>query len=187
MVQKKKNIACLESLWDDDTENRLNVIPLLEVISRSWKIKFSHLTCNTVEELVYNLHLLRKRNYGILYLAFHGSPGKIHLHNGDELSLRDLSEMMGDKFTDWIVHFSSCNTLKKQSDAYDFINSTQVSIATGFTRSVNWIESAAFELMLFQNLQYYKSPKVACKTLLEKHQSLAEITGFISFSKITPK
>ena len=184
MAQRKRNIACLESLWDDKTENRLNVIPLLEVISRSWGIKFSHLTCNTTEELNYNLHLLRKRNYGILYLAFHGSPGKIHLHSGDEVSLAALSEMMGDKFIDWIVHFGSCGTLRRQNDVYNFIDSTQISIATGFTRSVDWIESAAFELMLFQNFQSYKSPKVACKALLQKHQSLAEITGFTTFPEV---
>ncbi len=183
MAQRKRNIACLESLWDDKTENRLNVIPMLEVISRSWEIKFSHLSCNTKVELSYNLNLLRKRNYGILYLAFHGSPGKIHLH-GDDVSLPELAEMVEDKFTDWIGHFSSCNTLRKQNDVYDFMNSTQVLIATGYTRSVDWIESAAFELMLFQNFQHYKSPKVACKTLLQKHQSLAEVTGFITFPKV---
>jgi len=73
-------------MWDRRTENRLNVLPTLELISKTQEARFSHLTCNTREELKYNLNLLCKRNYGILYFATHGSPGKIHLHR-DKVTL----------------------------------------------------------------------------------------------------
>ncbi len=72
MPTRKRNIACLESLWDKETEDRLNVVPMLDIVSKVWNIKYSHLTCNTSGELKYNLNLLCKRNYGILYLAFQG-------------------------------------------------------------------------------------------------------------------
>ena len=67
-------------MWNGHIENKLNVLPTLELISKTMDSKFSHLTCNTREELQYNLNLLCKRNYGVLYFAFHGSPGRIHLH-----------------------------------------------------------------------------------------------------------
>ena len=79
MRYRKRNIACLESMWNGHIENKLNVLPTLELISKTMESKFSHLTCNTREELQYNLNLLCKRNYGVLYFAFHGSPGRIHL------------------------------------------------------------------------------------------------------------
>ena len=56
-------------MWNGHIENKLNVLPTLELISKTMESKFSHLTCNTREELQYNLNLLCKRNYGVLYLA----------------------------------------------------------------------------------------------------------------------
>ena len=60
-------------MWNGHIENKLNVLPPLELISKTMESKFSHLTCNTREELQYNLNLLCKRNYGILYFAFYTS------------------------------------------------------------------------------------------------------------------
>ena len=54
----KKNIACLESSWNDDIENRLTVGPVLELLSRKNGIKFALLTSNTKDEFEYNLALL---------------------------------------------------------------------------------------------------------------------------------
>lgn len=164
-------------------ENRLNVLPTLELISKTQGAKFSHLTCNTREELKYNLNLLCKRNYGILYFAFHGSPGKIHLHS-EKLSLEDLTEMMSCRFANWIIHFGTCSTLRKQRAVRQFVEQTNVSLVTGFTRDVDWIESSAFELLLFQAFHVYKSPKVACRNLINKYPDLAEITGFKVFPEL---
>jgi hypothetical protein len=70
-----KNIACLESLWDADVENKLTVAPLLEVIAVMNRIHFSHLSCNTLGELQFNLRALpRKPSYRILYLPSTATP-----------------------------------------------------------------------------------------------------------------
>lgn len=177
MASRQRNIACLESLWDNGTENRLNVLPTLELISKTQDLKFSHLTCNTREELKYNLNLLCKRNYGILYFAFHGSPGKIHLHR-DKVTLDELADMMNHRFANWIIHFGTCSTLRKSRDVEHFVERTRIALATGFTRDVDWIESSAFELLLFKAFHSFKSPKVICRHLLNKYPDLAEVTGF---------
>lgn len=183
MRSRKRNIACLESLWNGQTENRLNVIPTLELISKTQDAKFSHLTCNTRDELQYNLNLLCKRNYGILYFACHGSPGKIHLHR-DRISLTELASMMNHRFTNWIIHFGTCSTLRKPREVEYFVEQTNVALATGFTKEVDWIESSAFELLLFKTLNNLKSPKVVCKHLLNHYGELAEATGFKFFPEI---
>jgi hypothetical protein len=63
----------------------------------------------------------------------------------------------------------------------NFVEKTGAAIVTGFTRDVDWIESAALEMMLFQNLQKYSSPKVACRNLIQNHPGLSESTGFRVF------
>ncbi|HMQ03798.1 MAG TPA: hypothetical protein PKD26_07770 [Pyrinomonadaceae bacterium] len=182
MALRKRNIACLESMWTRRIENRLNVLPTLELVSRTMEARFSHLTCNTREELRYNLNLLCKRNYGVLYFAFHGSPGKIHLHSG-KITLTELAEMMGKRFGHWVVHFGTCSTMRKPREVEYFAEATGVALVTGFTKDVDWIESSAFELLLFKAFQTYQSPRVICRHLLTKYAELAELTGFKYFPK----
>lgn len=177
MPTRKRNIACLESLWDEKTENRLNVIPIMDIMSKLWDIKYSHLTCNTKEELEYNLNLLCKRDYGILYMAFHGVPGAIYLHNETNVTLVELSEIMSHKFSGWIVHFSSCSTLKKQKELAAFVNQTGVALVSGFTRQVDWAESAALELLLFQELQHQNNLKIAWRNVQNHYPDLVRHTG----------
>jgi hypothetical protein len=183
MAYRQRNIACLESMWNGHIENKLNVIPTLEMISKTLETKFSHLTCNTREELQYNLNLLCKRNYGVLYFAFHGSPGRIHLHR-DKVTLPELSVMMNHRFRNWIIHFGTCSTMRKPKAVIDFVNRTNVALVTGFTRDVDWIESSSFELLLFKAFQMFKSPKVVCRHLLNKYPDLVESTGFKYFPEM---
>lgn len=42
--RRQRNIACLETIWEHSTENRLNVVPTLELITKTMGLKFSHLT-----------------------------------------------------------------------------------------------------------------------------------------------
>ncbi len=182
MVQRKRNVACLESLWDDKTEDRLNVVPILELISKTLDVKCSQLNCNTENEFEYNLGLLRKRNYGILYLGFHGSGGTIFLHDKSEIDLAEIAEMMGNGFSDWIIHFGSCGVLRKKKALEDFVGNTQVAVATGFTKTIDWIESAALELLLFQAFQTYTNPKLACRSMLTKYPDLVNRTGFCFYA-----
>jgi hypothetical protein len=164
-------------MWERRTEDRLNVLPTLELVSKTLDAKFSHLTCNTREELKYNLNLLCKRNYGVLYFAFHGSPGKIHLHS-DKVSLTDLAAMMNCRFANWIIHFGTCSTMRKPREVAYFAQSTNVALVTGFTKDVDWIESCAFELLLFKDFQMFKSPKIIVRHILTKYPDLVESTGF---------
>lgn len=183
MRYRKRNIACLESMWNGHIENKLNVLPTLELISKTMDSKFSHLTCNTREELQYNLNLLCKRNYGVLYFAFHGSPGRIHLHR-DRVKLPDLAAMMNHRFTNWIIHFGTCSTLRKPTAVRDFVEKTRVSLVTGFTRDVDWIESSSFELLLFKALHTFQSPKIVVRHLEHKYPDLVESTGFKVFPEM---
>jgi len=88
---------------------------------------------------------------------------------------------MDGKFANWIIHFGTCSTLRKPTAARQFVDDTKVSLVTGFTKDVDWIESSSFELLLFKAFHTYQSPGIICRHLLTKYPDLAELTGFKYF------
>jgi len=74
--------------------------------------------------------------------------------------------------------------LRRSKDVEYFVEKTRIALATGFTRDVDWIESSAFELLLFKAFHTFMSPKVICRHLLNKYPDLAEVTGFKFFPEI---
>lgn len=178
-----KNIACLESLWTEDLESRLSVLPILELTARVTDVKYVYLTCNTKAELRYNLSLLgRKRTYGILMLAFHGDPGKIELAEHMTISLESLSMMMGRKFAGWVVHFASCNTVQIDPKRLArFVAETQVALVTGFTQQLDWTEGAVMDLLLLRWLQDYRDLNALWKHLQKRYPDLIATTGMTAF------
>lgn len=181
--QYLKNIVCLESLWDEDLENRLSVLPLLELTARTTNAKFVYLTCNTKAELRHNLSLFgRKKSYSILVLAFHGDPGRIELPGGSFVPIESLADMMKKRFAGWIVHFASCGTVKVDSERMArFVADTGVSMVTGYTKLVDWTEGAMADLLLLRWLQYYRNLGALLSHLNKRHPDLVELTGLTAF------
>ena len=178
----EKNIACLECLWEGNLENRVSVAPMIDLIAKLNGVGFTHLTCNTRKEFEFNLRELRnshkKKERSILYLAFHGKPGRILLSDGDVLTLEELAEVMGTKFKDWIVHFGTCSTLAtKESRLRNFLNSTEVSLLVGFRKAVDWAESTSMDLILLDWMECYKNMRCMQNKVLSKYKDLVSITG----------
>ncbi|MDZ4403617.1 DUF6642 family protein [Prosthecobacter sp.] len=178
-----KNIVCLEALWTEELENRLSVLPILELTARTTSAKFIYLTCNTKAELRHNLSLVsRKKSYGILVLAFHGDPGKIELAKHVVVSLDSLATMMGRKFAGWVVHFASCSTVQADEERLArFVTETQVALVTGFTQTLDWTEGAVMDLLLLRWLQDYRDLNAFWKHLQKRYPDLIETTGMTAF------
>jgi hypothetical protein len=174
-----KNIACLESLWNSDLEDRWSVRPILDVIANIQDLKLAHLSCNTEPEFAYNLRMLgKRRSYGILYLAFHGAPGELYLADDTAVSLEALQEYMGTRFSDWIIHFGCCSTIRvEQERLRSFVAATQVKMVVGYTKDVDWIESSAMDLLIFQALQQYVDLRACWRHLQKSYADLVARTG----------
>lgn len=155
MTRKKKlHIACLESLWDNNVEQRLSLAPVLDIISKLHSVKFSYLPCNTLSEFQYNLRHIRrftrkKDGYRILYFGFHGEPGCLCLPDGASVGLEELADALGNDYRRWILHLSSCLTLRvKKPEIQGFMSRTGISILAGYQRVVDWAEGASMDLIL---------------------------------------
>jgi len=178
----RKKIACLESLWDSDVEERLSVVPIVELVSNLHDLKFIYLSCNTPEELKHNLKKVkRKPGYGILYLSFHGHPGEIVV-DGSKMQIESLASFMGTGFTNWVVHFGSCETIDtKKSRIYDFIEATGVSTVLGYKMDVDWLEATALDLLLLDWLQHYKDMRSMWKGFKKNYKDHISTTGLRAF------
>lgn len=178
----RKNIACLESLWNSNIENRLSVVPILELVSKVNGVRYTYLTCNTREELGHNLgKLKRKRRYGILYLSFHGKPGEVVL-DGTSVDLETLATLMDKGFAGWVVHFGTCATIDiPRARMRKFMNATAVAMVLGYGTHVNWVASAALDLLLFDWLQYYGDMRRLWTGFKKSHTGLIANTGLRAF------
>jgi hypothetical protein len=181
--QYLKNIVCLESLWDDDLENRLSMLPILELAARTTNAKFVCLTCNTKAELRHNLSLFGKRkSYGILVMAFHGDCGKIELPGHILVSLESLSDMMKRQFAGWMVHFATCDTVRvEEARIARFVEETGVAVVTGYTREVDWIEGSIMDLLLLRWVQYYRNMGALLRHLMKNYPDLIRLTGLMAY------
>ena len=178
----RTNIACLESLWNSDIENRLSVVPILELVSKVNGISYTYLTCNTREELAYNLVKLGERHgYRMLYLSLHGKPGELIL-DGGRTDLESLAQMMGTRFARWAVHFGSCSTINVPTERLRrFLAATKVEVLFGYQADVNWIASAALDLLLFDWFQYYRDMRQMWRAFRKDYGALIRSTGLRAF------
>ena len=184
LLRYEKNIVCLESLWNTDIEQRLSVAPMLQLASCINKIKFIHMTCNTKAELRHNLGMIkRKSRYGIVYLAFHGKPGKILLDECS-VSLESLARYMNGGFRDRVIHFGSCSTIDvERARVRSFIEETGVAMVLGHRRDVSWIEGTALDLLIMDKLQYYKDMRKFWKSFRTRYRALVPATGLRAFHR----
>ncbi|GMV08043.1 MAG: hypothetical protein AMXMBFR53_43180 [Gemmatimonadota bacterium] len=165
MRRKPHGIFCLEADWWSDFNRSSTVQPVLTLLSQGVRTEVPHVhrDVGTREELAMYLARWAQRGnarYSILYLAFHGEPGCIRL--GDRrrkasiITLDELAEMLGDGLSRRLVHFGSCETLAvDRRKIRRFLDHTGLVAASGFKTPVDWLDSAVFEVLLFEVMLRY--------------------------------
>ena len=159
---RSKGIFCLEGNWDSDLRTRESVGPLLELLegSRSLPVRYIRRDIGTVGELEYYLGKWTQKRYEpfpILYLGFHGAPGLIEIGQGkdEQVELEWLQDRLTGACKRRIIHFGSCETLATGPGRLrQFLGQTEALAICGYRASVNWMLSAAFELILMYELQF---------------------------------
>ncbi|MDQ3192216.1 MAG: hypothetical protein M3Q58_11550 [Bacteroidota bacterium] len=151
-----KGVFCLEGFWYGDHRDSTSVWPVLDLVHRYQNMPFIHHRCATKEEFIYSLKRWKTKsfhkNYPILYLAFHGEPGKIIIGK-DEVSLEELSDLLEDKCSNVVIYFGSCSTLKLDNRKLQgFLEKTNTVALFGYKEDIDWLTSSAFEIRLLSFL-----------------------------------
>ena len=100
-------------------------------------------------------------DYPILYLSFHGyGPGEdyaagLTLGDGTSYSLDDLEALINGRCNGRVIHFGACSVMSAPGERLQsFLASSGAVAMCGYTEDVDWLESAAFDLLLLGTLQW---------------------------------
>ena len=152
----KKRIFCLEGLWEQDLTKKSTIQPILDLLYRNDKIEFIYRDCATKEEMEFYLGKWTQEKYAyfpILFLAFHGEEGMIHIGKTN-YPVDRLSDILAGKCENAIIFFASCLTLKIDKKKLEkILMKTRALAICGYRSDVEWMKSAAFELLVLKEMQ----------------------------------
>ncbi len=180
-ASQKPGVFALEGDWQDDLRRGGSMRPAFDLLCAQEYLQVVHRDVGTTTELEFYAKKWTERRYNsftVVYLAFHGEPGKLWV--GDEqIDLQRLSELVGEACQGRVVHFGSCSTMRLSEDRLKaFKTQTGAVAVSGYTRTVDWLESCAFEIMLLGALAYYPSRAAAFKYVRRTVPGLIDQLGW---------
>ena len=176
-------VFCLEGEWDSDLRRRDSVLPVLELLERLGEIKWIYRDVATVSEVEGYLKKWGQRRYDdypVLYLATHGDKGRLHWGSRQSMTLDELAEALPVSVRGCWVYLGSCLTLFNEGDVRRFVDLTGVEAVLGYRKEVDWIESAAFDVILLSAMANHTgTPRSFFKRLMARHGELAALLKFV--------
>jgi hypothetical protein len=161
--RKPHGVFCLEGEWLHSLKRAMSVEPILALLEQleDYRVPYIHRDVGTAEELTYYLRKwIQKRHadHPILYLAFHGEKGALLVGDGrtstGTRTLDILEDELQGSCTRRVIFFAGCNTVDLHGHRLNrFLSSTGALAVCGYTKSVDWLKSAAFELFLLGAIQ----------------------------------
>lgn len=175
-------VFCLEGDWETRLDDRTSVLPMLDMLERLGYIKFIRRDVATRGEFD---HYLRRwagyTSYPLLYLGFHGDTRWLAIDDAEGISLDELTNSLLGAAKGRIIHFGSCATLGVGDDGRSaFRAATGARGVSGYERTVDWVDSAAFELALLQRLaEGHARPSYAYRYMDAQYGERARELGFV--------
>jgi hypothetical protein len=176
-------IFCLEGQWDRDLADRSSVEPTLDLLNRLGLARFIHKDVATREELEYFLDrwLLKKyADYRVGFFAMHGEPTRLLLTDRLAIGLDALASHLNGRCVGKRLYFASCSVMRTSDAALQsFLSVSGAALVCGYTREVDWIESAAFETIVLDALANGSKINAAEQRMSKSQWSpLASYLGF---------
>ena len=177
-------IFCVEGGWSSRLTDEASVRHLLEFLRASGKVRFTHDEVHSLDALK---HVVSKwpqhqySRYPLGYFGFHGKPGCLLLGRR-RITLEELGEHLAGACRGRTIYFGSCSVLdvpKKRVEA--FRRATRARCVAGYTEEVDWFASAAFDLLLFEALTYYRRMDAVDRWMRYEYGPLARKLGFKMF------
>lgn len=196
----KRGIWCLETVWFD-SESNASMRPMLELVNSLYGTPFVHRNAVTRDEFFYfldawvNVGRGSEREYPILILSYHGSQGTICLKDDptidwsdDEslgvsdsvVTLDEIQQRLAGQCRDRVIHFSSCSSLDVRHDNIeDFLDQTEASAISGYTKEVPWTQALALDLLYLEEIQTANFVKLTPKRMSEVNEEFDWTSGDI--------
>jgi len=181
----KSGVFCIESEWEVDLKDKHTIRPLLEIFETASGHPFIHRRVATKSELKYFVDLWCKKysNYKILSFETHGNKASdLFLHGDDKddwksINLREIVKEIQGRGKDRFLYLGGCRILNRnEKEIKEFLKETKLKAFIGYTKNVGWVETCAFQLVIFQALLNYKTA-VGANNYLEKHEQLVKELG----------
>lgn len=181
-------VYCLEGKWRSTLNGRASVRPILDLLEGQKQIRHHHSTVISRAQIGDYLKEWSKASYGrymTLYLAMHGSKGNIHWSSNqrDRISMTELAAMMPRNVGNCYVYLGSCLTLADSNAGTAFVKETGVSALVGYSKKIDWIEGAAFEVILLSLMaNHNQHPKALFDLIMYRYAGLARRLGLVVIS-----
>jgi hypothetical protein len=155
-VKKPGGVFCVEGQWEEDLTERGSVLPTLELLERLGSLRFIHRDTATAEELHYYLDTwlsAKYKDYKVGFFALHGQPSQLCLTEKTTVELDEIAAWMSGRCTGRSLYFGSCSVLRTSDHVLrEFLHETKATMLCGFTKTIEWVESAAFETIVLNAL-----------------------------------
>lgn len=149
-------IFCVEGQWHRDLRDRSSVRSTLELLERHRGIRFIHKDVAAPDELTYFLDrwmLKQYAEYNVGFFAMHGQPNRLCLTDWHSVELEEIADQLAGKCDGKRLYFGSCSVMQSsEAKLQAFLRATGAALMCGYSRSVGWVESAAFETVLLDVL-----------------------------------
>ncbi|MFD2082897.1 DUF6642 family protein [Actinopolymorpha cephalotaxi] len=151
-----RGVFCLEGQWDENLTDTSSVRPALELLERLGYIQFIHKDVATVAELDYFLDSWAKKAYSdfeVGYFAMHGESGRLKLSSRQIVPLHHIGQRLEGKCGGRRLYFGSCSVMSASDTLLkDFLKLTGAELICGYTKDVDWLDTAAFDVAFLGHL-----------------------------------
>jgi hypothetical protein len=182
----RKKIFCIEGNWNPRLSDRASVRPVLELLEINSDVGYIYKDCSTEEELYYLLERWQQKSYAdykILYMAFHGEPGRILIDTRHKIGLDQLGKHLCCRTHRRIIYFGACSVMRIDKRVIKrFMTAAGIKAVCGYTTDVDWIPSTALDLIAMNELQRFSTTRqgmeAAEKSIRTNTRRLAGRLGF---------
>lgn len=179
---KKKHIFCIEGNWTHDLKDKASIRTALDFLEHNAEIKSIRKDCSTIDQfndLIGTSLQKRYKQHTIIYLAFHGSPGSLHVGKRKKIDFHCLAEWLDGRAADKIIHFGSCSTLNIDGwELRRFWKDTGALAVSGYTKDIDFIESSVLDILYFRKCQESRKMAAIETEMKEYYGRLMRELGF---------
>lgn len=187
-MAKKPGIWCMEGDWSSRVTDVRSVRVIMQALKDDDRINLVYRHLNRPEDLDVALRGWTQKqhdSYRFGYLALHGAPETVFIGRR-KVTWEHIESVAagalkgGEGRSAKHLHFGSCLVMDTDEPRREeFRRRLGARSVSGFTQEVDWFESLAFELILFDALTHYKRIDAVEHYLRKVAGSLWDRTGFV--------